>query len=91
MINENVQKLKNTIRAGRAMHGYLVTSADCDETAPEGEPSSTAELLRQCAALLLFGSEKTEMLEFSPDFYELNGGAKVEQMRMIRQETTALL
>ena len=68
------------------MHGYLVTSADCDETAPEGEPSSTAELLRQCAALLLFGSEKTEMLEFSPDFYELNGGAKVEQMRMIRQE-----
>lgn len=86
MINENVQKLKNTIRAGRAMHGYLVTSADCDETAPEGEPSSTAELLRQCAALLLFGSEKTEMLEFSPDFYELNGGAKVEQMRMIRQE-----
>ena len=26
------------------------------------------------------------MLEFSPDFYELNGGAKVEQMRMIRQE-----
>ena len=46
MINENVQKLKNTIRAGRAMHGYLVTSADCDETAPEGEPSSTAELLR---------------------------------------------
>lgn len=86
MINENVQKLKNTIRAGRAMHGYLVTSADCDETAPEGEPSSTAELLRQCAALLLFDSEKTEMLEFSPDFYELNGGAKVEQMRMIRQE-----
>ena len=86
MINENVQKLKNTIRAGRAMHGYLVTSADCDETAPEGEPSSTAELLRQCAALLLFGSEKTEMLEFSPDFYELNGGAKVEQMRTIRQE-----
>ena len=86
MINENVQKLKNTIRAGRAMHGYLITSADCDETAPEGEPSSTAELLRQCAALLLFGSEKTEMLEFSPDFYELNGGAKVEQMRMIRQE-----
>lgn len=58
MINENVQKLKNTIRAGRAMHAYLVTSADCDETAPEGEPSSTAELLRQCAALLLFGSEK---------------------------------
>ena len=48
MINENVQKLKNTIRAGRAMHGYLVTSADCDETVPEGEPSSTAELLRQC-------------------------------------------
>lgn len=26
------------------------------------------------------------MLEFSPDFYELNGGAKVEQMRTIRQE-----
>ena len=58
-----------------------ISAADCDETAPEGEPSSTAELLRQCAALLLFGSEKTEMLEFSPDFYELNGSAKVEQMR----------
>lgn len=87
MINENAKKLKNTIRAGRAMHGYLVTSADCDETVPEGEPSSTAELLRQCAALLLFGSEKTEMLEFSPDFTELNGGAKVEQMRMIQAGT----
>lgn len=68
------------------MHGYLVTSADYDEAAPEGETSLTAELLRCCAALLIFGSEKTEMLKFSPDFYELNGGAKVEQMRSIRQE-----
>lgn len=44
MINENVQKLKNTIRAGRAMHGYLVTSADCDETAPEGEQIGRAHV-----------------------------------------------
>ncbi len=78
-MNEIGQKLKASIRAGRAMHGYIITGGDAD---------AAEKLMLECAALLLFGTEETEMLPFSPDYAMLDGSIKVDDVRDIRREVS---
>lgn len=72
------EKLKASIREGRAMHGYIVT----------GDPSAVDSLILECAALLLFGNTNTELLALSPDYFLLDGTIRVDDIREIRREVT---
>jgi DNA polymerase III, gamma/tau subunits len=71
------EKLKRSIREGRAMHGYLICGTD---------PKAAEELMLECAALLLFGDERTEALSLSPDFFLLDGTVRIDDIREIRRE-----
>ena len=59
------------------MHGYLVTGTDT---------KASEELMLQCAALLLFGTEETDRLKLSPDFFLLDGTVRIDDVREIRRE-----
>lgn len=76
-MNTVFEKLKRSILEGRAIHGYLITGSD---------PHETEELMLCCAALLLFGNENTEALQFSPDFFLLDGTVRIDDVREIRRE-----
>lgn len=69
-------KLKQSIQSPRAMHGYLIT----------GSAGDAVRLCEECAAILLFGSETVERLPLSPDYFRLDGSAKVDAIRSIRKE-----
>lgn len=71
------EKLKLSLSENRAMHGYLITG---------GDPDSVEGLMRECAALLLFGNEEIDKLELSPDFFCFDGTIKVDEVRSIRRE-----
>lgn len=70
-------KLLASMREGRAMHGYLITCAD---------ESKAFDLCARCAAVLLFGTEETERLPLSPDYFLLDGTVRIEDVRQIRRE-----
>lgn len=71
------EKLKSSIKEGRMMHGYLITGAD---------PTDCEQLMLECAALLLFNNENTELLKLSPDFFLLDGTVRIDDIREIRRE-----
>ena len=71
------EKLKRSIIAGRAMHAYLITCS---------APEDAHRLAEECAALLLFGSEKRDRLSLSPDYFPFDGGARVDEIREVRRE-----
>lgn len=76
-MNERIaEKLKESILTGRSMHGYLIT----------GAKSASVSLAEECASLLLFGYEAVDRLILSPDYFRLDGGAKVDDIRSIRRE-----
>lgn len=76
-MNERIaEKLKQSILSGRSMHGYLIT----------GAKSASVSLAEKCASLLLFGCEAVDRLPLSPDYFRLDGGAKVDDIRSIRRE-----
>lgn len=77
-INTITQKrLKNAILRGRSGHAYLIVGSD---------EAASAELAFTCAALLITGSEDVTALRLSPDFYELDGAARVDEIRELRGE-----
>lgn len=77
-INTITQKrLKSSILCGRSGHAYLIAGAD---------EAASAELALVCAALLITKSEDVSALRLSPDFYELDGAARVDEMRELRGE-----
>ncbi|MBQ2201906.1 MAG: hypothetical protein II412_04985 [Clostridia bacterium] len=76
-MNAAAEKLKASIREGRAMHGYIITG---------GDETVTEKLMLECAALLIFGNEDTDRLANSPDFALLDGSIKVDEVRDIRLE-----
>ena len=78
-MNAAAEKLKASIREGRAMHGYIITG---------GDDSVTEKLMLECAALLIFGNEDTDRLANSPDFAMLDGSIKVDEVRDIRREVS---
>lgn len=77
-MNERLaSQLKRSLTSTRAMHGYLITGAD---------GSYVQRFLKECASLLLFGNEDISRLQYSPDYFPLDGTAKVESIREIRRE-----
>lgn len=76
-MNRTAQKLKDAVKSGRMMHGCLVTGADRLET---------KKLVYECAALVVLNSEDVDALKQSPDFFDLDGSMKVDEIRSVRQE-----
>ncbi len=58
------------------MHGYIITGADT---------AAVEKLMKECAALLLFGNEDVERLPLSPDYMCFDGTIKVDEVRSVRK------
>lgn len=67
----------NALASGKSVHGYLITTSDTDRA---------SELARRGAAQLLFGTDNTAALKFHPDYFELDGNIKIDELRAIRAE-----
>lgn len=76
-MNSISEQLKRTIRLERAMHSYLITAPDLDRA---------TELARECAALFMLKTEDTSGLRFLPDYFELEGNARIDELRVVRSE-----
>lgn len=59
------------------MHGYLITASDTDRA---------FDLARRGAAQLLFGTDNTVALKLHPDYFELDGSIKIDELRTVRTE-----
>lgn len=59
------------------MHGYLITASDTDRA---------SDLARRGAAQLLFGTDNTVALKLHPDYFELDGSIKIDELRTVRSE-----
>lgn len=71
------ERLKDSIRCARVGHAYLIVGSD---------EAANAALALDCAALMITGSEDVAALRLSPDFYELDGSASVDEIRELRAE-----
>lgn len=67
----------NTLALGRAVHGYLIASTDIERA---------LELARRGAALLLLGSYDISVLKLHPDYFEMDGSVKIDELRSVRAE-----
>lgn len=70
-------KFLNTIESGSAVHGYLLISYDAERS---------FALAQTAAALLLFGKRAIEPLKLHPDYFELDGSIKIDELRSVRAE-----
>ena len=71
------EKFLNTIEFGNSVHGYLLVSPDTERS---------FELAQTAAALLLFGNRAIEPLKLHPDYFELDGSIKIDELRSVRNE-----
>lgn len=71
------EKFLNTIEFGKSAHGYLLVSPDTERS---------FELAQTAAALLLFGKRTIEPLKLHPDYFELDGSIKIDELRSVRIE-----
>ena len=76
-MNSLSEKLKNTLKSGSAVHAYLITGIDL---------KSIYMLAAECSALLMFGTEETQRLANSPDYFSLEGTSGIEDFRDVRRE-----
>lgn len=77
MSNSLSEQFLNTLASGKAMHGYLITASDTDRA---------SDLARRGAAQLLFGTDNTVALKLHPDYFELDGSIKIDELRTVRTE-----
>ena len=71
------EKLKETVVSDSAVHAYLITGVDLE---------SIYMLALECSSLIMFGTEDTQRLSNSPDYFNLDGSSGIDELRDIRRE-----
>lgn len=76
-MNMIAERFLNAIGSGKAVHGYLIVSTDLERA---------FELARLGASILLLQRKDPSALKLNPNYFELDGSAKIDELRAVRSE-----